>query len=494
MAKTGIKIKRCNVGSVEAHNKRTKEYLEGLEKAGKPLYYFPDLTHNNVSWENPRYEGKSCLTLFEEMKQLYVKMVGQEPQLKDREVVMKKSGKKKIIAGWSPIREGCPPIKEDTTIEDFNPVVEWAHENGIDVIRIDLHFDEGHFDVISNTRILNRHAHIVFDWIDHETGRTIKLPDSKMSELQTKLAQALGMERGTPKAETGLEHIPAAEYREMKAAQTAKELEDLAKNLEVENQQLRAENDSLRDTFMEISSVVEMEEQRKIQLGKTNDELVKTQEIFDLRLGEILKSHVKNAKSAIEDTSAKVSLFGSRTDQAARESLRAKIISSLEDVIQNPTAQLKEIQRLPEDIRQEYRRMDEHAENNRQTDSFFKVDSPAIMRTNADLRKLYQREAMLLDEMNLQQLPEDTKDRLMEGESVTIRKKWYDPEKLKFTDEEEATLQVSDWRLRFNGESLKEFLGQVWMRMARAAQELKEAARQRFAQEQNRPKGKGLKL
>ena len=72
--------------------------------------------------------------------------------------------------------------------------------------------------------------------------------------------------------------------------------------------------------------------------------------------------------------------------------------------------------------------------------------------------------------MNLQQLPEFVKDRLMQGESVTSRKKWYDPEKSKYTDEEEATLKVSEWRLRFNGKLLKEFLGQVWMKMAKTAE------------------------
>lgn len=232
MAKTGIKIKRCNVGSVEAHNKRTKEYLEGLEKAGKSLYYFPELSLNNVSWENPKYEGKSCAALFEEMKQLYIDKVGQAPQLKDREHISKKTGKKSVIAGWSPIREGCPPIKEDTTIEDFKPVIDWAHENGLDVIRIDLHFDEGHDDAETKERKLNRHAHVVFDWVDHNTGKTLKLDDTKMSELQDVMAAALGMERGIRKAETGLEHIPAAEYREKKAAESVRRLEAQAVEIE----------------------------------------------------------------------------------------------------------------------------------------------------------------------------------------------------------------------------------------------------------------------
>lgn len=47
MAKTGIHIKRANVGSVEAHNLRTEQYLAGLKKAGRSVYFFQELSHNN---------------------------------------------------------------------------------------------------------------------------------------------------------------------------------------------------------------------------------------------------------------------------------------------------------------------------------------------------------------------------------------------------------------------------------------------------------------
>lgn len=506
MAKTGIKIKRCNVGSVEAHNKRTKEYLEGLKKAGKPLYYFPDLTPNNVSWENPRYEGKSCQTLFDEMKQLYIDKVGQAPQLKDREVTLKKSGKKKTVAGWSPIREGCPPIKEDTTIEDFKPVIDWARKHGLDVIRIDLHFDEGHVDPETKERILNRHAHVVFDWIDHETGLTKKLPKPKMSEIQTLLATALGMERGTPKAETGLEHIPAAEYREMKAAETAQRLEDKAKRLEEENKQLREEIDSLQKekeklenenktlnkNFAEVAYLIEREQQRRDNLYHTNNALEVAQAGFSSRLGEMLKKQVETAKAQIEDTSVKMGWFGSRQDKIARQNLRTQIIDAMKEVIENPTAHLKDVMELPDEIQQAYRRVEAQSENDRRNTNYSNIDSPAIMQTNADLRKKYQQEAALLDELNMQHLSEDVKGRLLEGESVSVRKKWYDSEKSKFTDEEEATLSVSNWSLRFNGKSFREFLNQVWVKMAKAAQELKEAAQRKL--DLSRQKGRGFKL
>lgn len=315
MAKTGIKIKRCNVGSVEAHNKRTKDYLEGLAKAGRALYYFPELSPDNISWENPKYEGKSCAVLFDEMKKLYTDRVGQPPQLKDRERISKKTGKKTIIAGWSPIREGCPPIKEDTTIEDFQPVIDWARENGLDVIRIDLHFDEGHIDAETKERKLNRHAHVVFDWLDHETGRTIKLNDAKMSELQGIMATALGMERGKPKAETGVEHIAAAEYREMKAAETAQRMETLALEIEEKIDELSktaAAKEEAISVIKEFGSKM-----RELISGKDKRE---KQDLAE-KLDKVTKIAKNNRAAAIEEREKRMEL--EKTLESTSASLKA---------------------------------------------------------------------------------------------------------------------------------------------------------------------------
>lgn len=488
MAKTGIKIKRANVGSVEAHNERTKEYLEGLKKAGKDIYFFPEFTSNNQSWVNPRYEGKTCKELFEDMKQLYRDKVGQEPNLQDREIIYKKTGKKVKRAGWSPIREGCPPIKEDTAIEDFSKVIDWARANGLDVIRIDLHHDEGHVDwdeeeesknkpkvtimkgteketeVCEDSIKFNRHAHIVFDWVDHETGKTIKLDDKKMSELQDIMADALGMERGAKKSKTGLDHIPAAEYRERKAAEHAKAMEE----------KLQGILSDLNDTI----SVIEKEENRAEQLRKTNDALERGQDSFAQNIAAALKSAAEKVVAAIEDTSAKKTLLGSSKDAEGRSTLRSDALSVLNNVVQNPMASLGGVVELPEEIRQEYRRLDVHAENNRYNDMQRNTETPAREKTNADLRKMHEKEARLLDEMNLQQLSEQTKATLLEGKEAKVSKQWYDPQKAKWTDKAEAVVSVKDWHLEFNGSTLRDFLNLIWMKMAKAAQELKSKIKQ----------------
>ena len=112
--KTGIHFKPANVGSVEAHNERSQEYLDGVKRSGREFYFFPDLTHLNKSVVNPKYENTTCKEIFEKQQELYIQKFKQKPNLKDRVVKNKKTGKERVISGWSPIREGVAPIKEDT--------------------------------------------------------------------------------------------------------------------------------------------------------------------------------------------------------------------------------------------------------------------------------------------------------------------------------------------------------------------------------------------
>ena len=58
----------------------------------------------------------------------------------------------------------------------------------------------------------NSHAHILFDWMDHATGKSWKLDKKAMSDLQTLAAETLNMERGKSKEETGREHLERNDF------------------------------------------------------------------------------------------------------------------------------------------------------------------------------------------------------------------------------------------------------------------------------------------
>jgi len=215
--KTGGHWKPCNIGSVEAHNERRPEYLESVKNAGLSLYFFEHLTEHNDHWvnDNARYKDKTVADVFEAMKNLYKEKTGQLPQLAEKKKVNKKTGKEYKCAGWSPIREMCPPIKADTKIEDFDYLKKWAKKHGIEIIRIDLHKDEGYHDKDTGEYKMNYHAHVVASFLDWNTGKTVKPNSQAMSEMQTILAMALNMERGERKADTGKQYLDQVEYREM---------------------------------------------------------------------------------------------------------------------------------------------------------------------------------------------------------------------------------------------------------------------------------------
>ena len=208
MSKTGINFERCNVVSAQLHNERDAAYLESVKASGKATYeIFDDRTATNKHWTSKAYAGKTLEQILEDCRERYRRAVGQEPQEQDRvrKVKDKKTGlfREVTTAGWSPIREGVCPVKEDTKLQDFNPLIRHLAAKGVHVISIDIHRDEGYQDPVAGERKYNYHAHIIADWTDHETGKTAKLNKDDMSEVQTVLADALGMERGESKEVTG---------------------------------------------------------------------------------------------------------------------------------------------------------------------------------------------------------------------------------------------------------------------------------------------------
>lgn len=280
MAKTGAHFSPCNVGSVEKHNERNPEYLKSVEASGRNLYFFQELTPNNTSWVNPDYGGKTCSDIFKDMVKLYTEKVGQAPQLNDRERINKKTGRKYKVAGWSPIREAVIPIKADTTIEDFKPIVDWLKSKGWNVIRIDLHKDEGHKNQVTGERKMNYHAHLVADCLDWKTGRTVKLSNDDMSlkGIQGIIAEALGMERGKKKEVTGAEHRDMWQQKEYAASRNFNRLDIQVKGL---SKMIENLNKNKADILQEIEDLKKQADDGKITQEQLDKEISARQSKLD---------------------------------------------------------------------------------------------------------------------------------------------------------------------------------------------------------------------
>ncbi len=221
--KSSIHIKPCNISSSEAHNLRTPEYMRNIGES--KIYLIPELVADNEHWINPRFGNYDLQTHYDNIKQMVKAKTERAMQEKERERKTK-SGKIIKVAGCSPIREGVLLIKSDTTLEDVRRFGEECQQRwGITPLQIFLHKDEGHwlsgkpdaddkesFQIGGRWFKPNYHAHIVFDWMNHETGKTYKLNDDDMTQMQTLLSEILSMERGQSKAETGKEHLERNDF------------------------------------------------------------------------------------------------------------------------------------------------------------------------------------------------------------------------------------------------------------------------------------------
>lgn len=211
--KTSINIKPCNVGSSSPHNRRTAEYLANIRK--EKLYIRTDLMARNETWVAPEI-GDTSLTEYTNLIAAMVKeKTGRAMQTKDRERINKKTGKVTIVRGSTPIKEGVVVIKEDTTMKQLQHFCEVCKQCwGITALQIFIHRDEGHYGVPGDAATWkpNLHAHIVWDWMNHDTGKSCKLDEKDMSDMQTLLAECLEMERGISKEITGKKHLERNDY------------------------------------------------------------------------------------------------------------------------------------------------------------------------------------------------------------------------------------------------------------------------------------------
>ena len=222
--KTSINIKPCNLGSSSPHNKRSAEYLANIRK--EKFYIRTDLMERNEMWVSSQLGDTSLTDYYNQIAAMVKEKTGRAIQTKDRERVNKKTGKVTIVRGSTPLKEGVVVIKEDTTMEQLQKFCKVCNERwGVTALQVFIHRDEGHYGIPGDnaTWKSNLHAHIVWDWMNHDTGKSCKLDEKAMSEMQTVLAECLEMERGISKDITGKEHLERTDFIIAKQKQEAEQ-------------------------------------------------------------------------------------------------------------------------------------------------------------------------------------------------------------------------------------------------------------------------------
>ena len=274
--KSSIHIKPCNIASSEVHNRRTAEYMHNIGESR--IYVVPELSTNNEQWINPDFGTPELRTHYDNIKQMVKEKTGRAMQEKERER-KGKNGKIIKVAGCSPIREGVLLIRPDTTLADVRKFGEECQRRwGITPLQIFLHKDEGHwlngqpeaedresFKVGNRWFKPNYHAHIVFDWMNHETGKSRKLNDEDMAAMQTLASNILLMERGQAKAVTGKEHLERNDFiiKKQKAElqrieETKRHKEQQVSLAEQELKQVKAEirTDKLKSAATDVATAI----------------------------------------------------------------------------------------------------------------------------------------------------------------------------------------------------------------------------------------------
>ena len=314
--KTSINIKPCLVRSSGPHNRRLAKYLANIRKEN--LYIRTDLTAKNEAWVAPEIGDTSLADYYNQIAAMVKEKTGRAMQTKDRERVNKKTGKVTIVRGSTPIKEGVVVIKEDTTMKQLQHFCEVCKQCwGITALQIFIHRDEGHYGVPGDTATWkpNLHAHIVWDWMNHDTGKSCKLDEKDMSDMQTLLAECLEMERGISKEITGKKHLERTDYiiaKQKQEAERAKAEKEVAKaerdalireadKAKTEQEKIQAVNEEKQRLSAELDNEIADKEERARKADRENTDNIKSGIANLLGKGKYAAIEKENAKLKAEN-------------------------------------------------------------------------------------------------------------------------------------------------------------------------------------------------
>ncbi|MCT4327044.1 hypothetical protein HZP16_13170 [Elizabethkingia anophelis] len=197
-----------------------------------------------------------------------------------------KSGRK-LQKNAMPIREAVVVIKEDTIMLELQNLANKLQEElKIRIFQIAIHKDEGHYDKETKEWKPNYHAHLVADWQDLETGKTLKHQSFHYSKMQDITAECLEMERGVSGSVGRLE---AVAFKIQKKEEEYKEL--LEKIDEMKSTLKSQKSESL------IVEKTDFLGNKKILTDQTIDNYTKALKIYDTELlknGKEMEVLIKN--------------------------------------------------------------------------------------------------------------------------------------------------------------------------------------------------------
>ncbi|REC40441.1 hypothetical protein DRF68_20115 [Candidatus Chryseobacterium massiliae] len=232
-----------------------------------------------------------------------------EQKIADRiqkiETYCKEKSGRKLQKNAMPIREAVVVIKENTTMQDLHNLSKRLEEElKIRIFQIAIHKDEGHYDKDTKEWKPNYHAHLVADWQDLQTGKTLKHQSFHYSKMQDLAAECLEMERGVSGS---LARLEAVEFKIKKKEEDLKNLEERYQEMQQEMESKKSEELIVKESdflgFQKIKTDKTIENYKKA-LKTNNIQLLKNK--TELETKEKL---IAELKTNIESLKKEISLF-----------------------------------------------------------------------------------------------------------------------------------------------------------------------------------------
>jgi chromosome segregation ATPase len=305
--KTSINFKVVKSDS-EIHNFRKKSFD----------YIRKDLTHKNEYWMEQKIADRL---------------------LKIEAFCKEKSGRK-LQKNAMPVREAVVVIKENTTMQDLHNLSKRLEEElKIRIFQIAIHKDEGHYDKDTKEWKPNYHAHLVADWQDLETGKTLKHQSFHYSKMQDLAAECLEMERGISGS---LARLEAVEFKIKKKEEDLKILEERYSQMQQEMESKKAEDLIIKETdflgFQKIKTDKTIENYKKA-IKTNNIQLLKNKTELESKEKQIAELNTK-----IESLKKEVFFFKSKnstllTNEKAFAVEKKKYLDSVENTLKKAILQ-----------------------------------------------------------------------------------------------------------------------------------------------------------
>jgi len=160
----------------------------------------------------------------------------------------------------------------------------------------------------------NFHAHIIWDWMDHDTGKSFKLNAEDMSAIQDLVAETLDMQRGLKKSETGIDHLERNDFIIQKQESKKKELQEATEKVIAEKEEAEAEVEAAK------TEVADLWKEHDYLTSSNRTKVDRSNRLdFDIKTKQ---NRSQSLDDAIEAKSKEVSKLAAKADEKTDTFLR----------------------------------------------------------------------------------------------------------------------------------------------------------------------------